>query len=158
MKKHEASSLYNNYYWSGCLCAFLRDKNHNKVLDIPVVAREIVRTLRQKRHVLQAIFVWGVTIVIHGPFCIDCIPYSLGKSEQCKTSSNPITSEYVILKVKSNGCQVFCQVWVSTMRGERIRNNNEQQSFLFSFIDMYCVLHFVPLVGIVMAALKTTYP
>ena len=49
MKKQEASSLYNNYYWSGCLCAFLRDKNHNKVLDIPVVARETVRTLREKK-------------------------------------------------------------------------------------------------------------
>ena len=48
MKKQEASSLYNNYYWSGCLCAFLRDKNHNQVLDIPKVARKIVRTLREK--------------------------------------------------------------------------------------------------------------
>ena len=69
-----------------------------------------------------------------------------------------LTSEYVVLKVKSNGCQVFCQVRVSTMRGERIRNNNEQQSCLFSFIYMYRVLHVVPLVGIVMAALKTRYP
>ena len=32
-----------------------------------------------------------------------------------------------------------------------------EQSCLFSSIYMYCVLHFVPLVSIVMASFKTTY-
>ena len=40
------------------------------------------------------------------------------------------------------------------MRGEMIYGTlTNEQSYLFSSIYMYCVLHFVPLVSIVMAAL-----
>ena len=46
------------------------------------------------------------------------------------------------------------------MRGEMIQGTlRNEQSYLFSSIYVYCVLHFVPLVSIVMAALhERMYP